>query len=338
MSLDSKFRTLGLQPGASWDEVKTAFRRLARVHHPDIAGPAGARRFSEITQAYMALKESISPGVMGGISDSASCSEQEAVHPKKESLWYRFIKKIFFRGEFNEERVVKEEEEVLRTANPGRNRFAESAISLAESQLDQLFAKAEELKQRNRIDAFVRRLRSKHPAVVLLALQQLSLREMTDEVFRILTDHFKKIIPPTEVLSSLLSLFTHSDQAAELGRNLCLHTVHYSASDALHLLRWLRRQKFRADCLPAFLSHSSELVVGGALAMWQPGEGLPDTATLGVLLQRKEEAILLPLLRMLKREKISPWMLPAIDKISKEHSAPAVRVWAASIVREQELS
>ena len=337
MSLDSKFRTLGLRPGASWDEVKAAFRRLARVHHPDVAGPSGARRFSEITQAYMALKESISPGVMGGRSDSVSCPESEIVSPKKESIWYRFIKKIFFRNDANEEQNVRENE-VPRTANPGRDRFAESAIHLAESQLDQLFIKAEELKQRNKMDAFVRRLRSKHPAVVLLALQQLSLREMTDEIFRILTDHFKKVIPPTEVLGSLLNLFTHSDQAAELGRNLCLHTAHYSASDALHLLRWLRRQKIRADCLPAFLSHSSELVVGGALAMWQQGEGLPDKATLGVLLQRKEYAILLPLLRILKREKISPWMLPAIDKISKGHSSPAVRVWAASIVREQELS
>lgn len=336
MSLDSKFRTLGLQPGASWDEVKAAFRRLARVHHPDIAGPAGARRFSEITQAYMALKESISPGVRGSLADAVSQAEPEVAPQKKESLWYRFIKKFFSRSQEDEEPVVVED--APRAAHPGRSRFAESAVAVAESRLDQLFVKAEELKQRNRIDAFVRRLRSKHPAVVLLAIQQLSLREMTDEIFRILTDHFKKTVPPTEVLTSLLNLFAHSDQADELGRNLCLHTAHYSASDALQLLRWLRRQKFREDCLPSFLSHPSELVVGGALAMWQPGEGLPDMAAMGALLQRKEEAILLPLLRMLKREKISPWMLPAIDKISKDHPAPAVRVWASSIVREQELS
>ena len=42
MSYNSDFKTLGLSPEASWDEVKTAFRRLARVYHPDVAGPEAA--------------------------------------------------------------------------------------------------------------------------------------------------------------------------------------------------------------------------------------------------------------------------------------------------------
>ena len=58
---DAEFETLGLSSDATWDEVKRAFRRLARTYHPDIAGPSGARKFAEITEAYMTLKEAASP-------------------------------------------------------------------------------------------------------------------------------------------------------------------------------------------------------------------------------------------------------------------------------------
>ncbi|HEX5824228.1 MAG TPA: DnaJ domain-containing protein [Candidatus Limnocylindrales bacterium] len=49
------WRTLGLTPGASIDEIRRAYRRLAKVNHPDAAGEAALPRFLAIQSAYEAL-------------------------------------------------------------------------------------------------------------------------------------------------------------------------------------------------------------------------------------------------------------------------------------------
>ncbi|MEQ9442273.1 MAG: DnaJ domain-containing protein [Cyclobacteriaceae bacterium] len=49
---------LGLKPGATEQEIKTAYRRLAKKYHPDTsAEPDAEARFIEITEAYRCLTE-----------------------------------------------------------------------------------------------------------------------------------------------------------------------------------------------------------------------------------------------------------------------------------------
>ena len=56
VEISHNLRILGLSPGATPSEVRSAFRRLARTCHPDIAGRQSARRFEQITGAYTFLK------------------------------------------------------------------------------------------------------------------------------------------------------------------------------------------------------------------------------------------------------------------------------------------
>lgn len=49
------YRILGLSRGASLDEVKRAYRRLAKANHPDAAGSGGLNRFLAIQAAYERL-------------------------------------------------------------------------------------------------------------------------------------------------------------------------------------------------------------------------------------------------------------------------------------------
>jgi len=62
MNLEDSYRRLGLRTGAPFSEVKTAYRRLARLYHPD-ANPndqAAQARFIEIAAAYKFLAETLS--------------------------------------------------------------------------------------------------------------------------------------------------------------------------------------------------------------------------------------------------------------------------------------
>src|SRR4051812_50104197 len=46
------WRTLGLSPGATADEIRRAYRRLAKANHPDAAGEGALPRFLAIQAAY----------------------------------------------------------------------------------------------------------------------------------------------------------------------------------------------------------------------------------------------------------------------------------------------
>ncbi len=59
MQFKDYYQTLGVAKTASQDEIKSAFRKLARQHHPDMVKPkeraAASERFKEINEAYEVL-------------------------------------------------------------------------------------------------------------------------------------------------------------------------------------------------------------------------------------------------------------------------------------------
>jgi len=51
------YQMLGVSPNASTEQIKEAFRKLARIHHPDIAGAASHDKFIAIHEAYQVLSD-----------------------------------------------------------------------------------------------------------------------------------------------------------------------------------------------------------------------------------------------------------------------------------------
>lgn len=58
MAYKDYYATLGVAKNASDDEIKKAFKKLARKHHPDVSKEAGAEeKFKEINEAYTVLSD-----------------------------------------------------------------------------------------------------------------------------------------------------------------------------------------------------------------------------------------------------------------------------------------
>jgi len=62
------YKILGILPGASQEEIKKAYRVLARKYHPDVNKEPGAEeRFRKINEAYRVLMNSSYPGKSSGV-------------------------------------------------------------------------------------------------------------------------------------------------------------------------------------------------------------------------------------------------------------------------------
>lgn len=67
MDSERSLELLGLTKTATMKEVKSAFRRLAKVHHPDLGG--NQEKFKELLAAFEFLEKNHIPSVAGSAAD-----------------------------------------------------------------------------------------------------------------------------------------------------------------------------------------------------------------------------------------------------------------------------
>jgi curved DNA-binding protein CbpA len=82
MNIADCYRLLGLRTGASYEDIKASYRRLARQLHPDVnPGDYGAKeKFIQVTEAYRFLLSIVSPA---GMNDKAVQPPQTISPPPK---------------------------------------------------------------------------------------------------------------------------------------------------------------------------------------------------------------------------------------------------------------
>lgn len=100
MQISECLRILQLSKGASLDDVKSAFRKLAFKYHPDLNNdPKAADKFREINEAYVIAKDLLE-GVSGANSRSAKEEKEGPTTSRAEGAkaYARQQKKSFFKA------------------------------------------------------------------------------------------------------------------------------------------------------------------------------------------------------------------------------------------------
>lgn len=106
---ESPYDILGLKPTASFTEIKKAYRKLARTHHPDKGGDAAS--FERIARAYQALVVSQSSSV--DKTESGKSIKSTAHWDSELKDHHRLVQELFTSHGANLEKTVQVQVEVL---------------------------------------------------------------------------------------------------------------------------------------------------------------------------------------------------------------------------------
>lgn len=80
MKLADCYRLLGLTEGASYGDIKVAYRRLARRYHPDVnpGSKRAAETFIQLTEAYHRLVDVVQPSVINARRQTPTTTNKTA--------------------------------------------------------------------------------------------------------------------------------------------------------------------------------------------------------------------------------------------------------------------
>lgn len=356
MNLDMDLKTLGLSPGASWEDVKSAFRRLARTYHPDVAGPEHSVRFAEINRAYMSIREAVQRGTYGacGSGTSAGTSSpfsggtgtyyegrtRRRARSRRPSRgirigglgWLSSLGSAIARGAsaiFNQEERRRRESE--RRAQE-LERIIGEAMDLAGNRLDGILRRSRPAYDGSSSPHLETRLFSRHPGVVVLAMEELRRLEDRALAERLMGSLLSRGVPDGEVLKKALGMFRPA--CSEVARAICRWGASYGREEAVSVIRWLKYGGARDRALfKPFCSSQDPVVLVTLLDAWPMGCGLPDVSDMSRFLKFEDEHLLGAALRLIKREGPQGWMMPRLERLASSHGSAAVRVWASAIVR-----
>jgi len=340
-------RILGLPSDATAEDVRVAFRRLAKTYHPDVAGKKYSRKFEQISNAYAILKELQQEEFFH--ADDSTCGEavnsaQDTGAFKNNAPWFRFslrnaLGKPFAWYRKRQERIGAEKEQMRRAMEDAQKKILldketriDAILNKGERQLDDLLSRKERELQRIGIQGLVLRLTSSRCHVRNLALAQVGELANKTEVFEALCKSLQKGDIDDKAARLVAALPLSQENHRKLARGLVTSAC---AMPDLLLSNLLHLNNTRAadrELMELYLNHAGAKGIASILRRWPNGAFVSET-TLRRLISHKDASVLIAVLSAMKQRSIS-CPQGALKQLNAHLSHPdmGVRVWAKALL------
>ena len=290
---------MGLSPGATPDDIHTAFRKLARELHPDVTGQKSNLRFQQITGAYTALKN-ITPEELAALTENLSDSEKERIRKAEQKR--------------------REEAERLE-----RSQKIDGIIAKYESDFREYYSKRKSGDDSD-MKAIILRMRSDKPGVINAALKHSAPFANRVEFRKALTEILKR--PEIDAMTADIAASLPFD--ASTRKTIALDTSGNAANFPAGLIISLIGND--PGSMESMLLHASAENVSVILRRWPAGKVMSDSVV-RTLLASDDMRILVPLLGAIRIN------FPQSAKNHRKrlaelenHPAAAVRAWARKLL------
>ena len=326
----ASLRALGLEPGATEADVRSAFRRLALTCHPDVVGQGGALRFQQIAGAYSLLK-GLAPDELRQLS-GAGWRQRSLVKRRASTFldWYR-SRRDRARQEAEEARRAEQAEE--------RSERVDRVLEQYDRSLSRRLERMSKSADAAQLNDVLSRLRSSVAEVRRLALGRVGTLINRAEVRQAVSDLLCRWDVDEKTARLVGALPMEAGVLRRLAADVASSAGQFPNSLVMSLLALRSR-----DVLPDPLLMERYLVtvrpecVAAILRYW-PDDSAPSDAALRRLLGSEDAQVLVPLLAAMKQR--FPHAVPRFRGRLKElleHPAPAVRVWCRVLLAQGEFS
>ncbi|NLL37600.1 MAG: J domain-containing protein [Fretibacterium sp.] len=349
MNLASEVRynlnILGLAPGATSAEIRSAFRSLARSCHPDVLGGRGAFRFQQISGAYSFLK-GLGPEELGCAAPRQKRAEPARQKRAEPAGWSGWTNPFARRRQRQQERRERDEAEAARASRAShqvarqeeerraalRRERAERALSRGERAMAELTARLEAETDRERITFLLERLNASVAEVRCLALSHLGPLANRPEVLEALAALLLTFPIDDRTARSVTALPLKPESWAFLAQRLERCAARLPDALLTALLGLTRGVHCERKTLEAYLCGARSSGAALILRSWPKQMSLSDAA-LTRLLQSTEEEVLVPLLLLMKQRfpTVAARHRSRLEDLA-EHPVVGVRVWSRSLL------
>ena len=328
LKIKSSLRTLELESDASPDEIKTAFKKLAKIYHPDVAAPKDAWRFQQITGAYSLLKnlnflENLDLDNLNledfenfnNFNNSEVSSDDKADKADKADA-----------SEEQDETKAKRE---AQARNKNFELKLDKILTRCEDEINNYINISKRAEQELK-DNIIFRLNSQLKEVRNIAIKRTGNLINREDVRQTLINLILNYDLDSETSRLIEMLPMNDDTRERIASSVCEKSENFSSTLIIKLLdlRNLNNLNLNLELIERYILCASPENLSLILRYWPKNKILSETA-LNNLLRSDNANILVPLLSVMKQN--FPQEAAKHNKrISelKEHSSPAVRAWA----------
>ena len=291
----TNLKTLGLDAGASQEDIHAAFRKLALELHPDVTGSKSDFRFRQITGAYAVLK---------GLSPE----ELEALAPDTKQTIYDYAKS----------------ESQINQTEPEKAAKFDAILDKYDHEIKNFYANNPDSNQAG-MNAIIFRLKSQNPGVVNTALKHSGHVANKPEFRRALCEVLKRPVIDPQTAKLAGSLPFDNNTRKQLALDSAENAANFPASLIINLIgeEFSVMEKFLL-----FVSPENAAVILRRI----PSGKVPNASVIRHLLSSDDEKLLVPLLSTMKLK--FPQAAAAHKQRLYDlevHSSPAVRAWARQL-------